>query len=168
MVHFRVITIISLQIPMKISPMDSECPKTPSWAFTAPDLVKISSSYACCHFSFLQALLQARHIAPLAPLNLALSVFPCINSAPRALWKWCKMSNGYPESSPQARRCWAHGGAIWPRPARIKGLSCKRVYQRLTSVGVRFVVPVLNPTLKIPARISKMWQGSPLTHKLCV
>jgi hypothetical protein len=39
-------------MPVKMVPMDSERPKTPSWAFTAPDLVKNSSSYACCHFSF--------------------------------------------------------------------------------------------------------------------
>jgi hypothetical protein len=30
----------SLQIPLKIVPMDSEHPKTPSWAFSAPFLAK--------------------------------------------------------------------------------------------------------------------------------
>jgi hypothetical protein len=31
---------ISLQMAMKIVPMDSECPKTPSWAFTTPHSAK--------------------------------------------------------------------------------------------------------------------------------
>jgi hypothetical protein len=31
---------ISLQMPLKTMPMDSECPKTPSWAFSAPHLAK--------------------------------------------------------------------------------------------------------------------------------
>jgi hypothetical protein len=38
-------------MPVKTSPMDSERPKTPSWAFSAPDLVKNSKSYGLCHFS---------------------------------------------------------------------------------------------------------------------
>jgi hypothetical protein len=32
------------QMPMKIVPMDSECPKTPSWDFSAPHLAKNSKS----------------------------------------------------------------------------------------------------------------------------
>jgi hypothetical protein len=36
---------------VKIVPMDSTHPKTPSWAFTRPDLVKNSKSYGLCHFS---------------------------------------------------------------------------------------------------------------------
>jgi hypothetical protein len=38
-------------MPVKTSPMDSERPKTPSWDFSAPDLVKNSKSYGLCHFS---------------------------------------------------------------------------------------------------------------------
>jgi hypothetical protein len=38
-------------MPVKTSPMDSEHPKTPSWAFLAPDLVKNPKSYGLCHFS---------------------------------------------------------------------------------------------------------------------
>jgi hypothetical protein len=62
-------------MPFETSPMDSKRPKTPSWAFTAPHLVKNSKSYACCHFSFFQALLQARHIAPVKDPTWLLSVF---------------------------------------------------------------------------------------------
>ena len=43
--------IRSFQMPMKTSPMDSERPKTPSWAFSAPHLAKKSKSYGFCHFS---------------------------------------------------------------------------------------------------------------------
>jgi hypothetical protein len=38
-------------MPVKSVPMDSERPKTHSWAFSAPDLVKNSKSYGFCHFS---------------------------------------------------------------------------------------------------------------------
>jgi hypothetical protein len=55
----------SLQMPLKTSPMDSKHPKTPSWAFTTPDLVKNSRSYAFCHFSPLGLLSPVRHFAPL-------------------------------------------------------------------------------------------------------
>jgi hypothetical protein len=50
-------------MPVKTSPMDSERPKTPSWAFTAPDLVKNSKVMASAIFP-LQALLPVRHSAP--------------------------------------------------------------------------------------------------------
>jgi hypothetical protein len=51
-------------MPVKTSPMDSECPKTPSWAFTTPDLVKNSKSYGLCHFSPSGLLSPVRHFAP--------------------------------------------------------------------------------------------------------
>jgi hypothetical protein len=51
-------------MPVKTSPMDSEHPKTPSWAFTAPDLVKNSKSYGLCHFSPSGLLSPVRHFAP--------------------------------------------------------------------------------------------------------
>jgi hypothetical protein len=38
-------------MPVKAVPMDSERPKTPSWAFSAPHLAKNSKSYGFCHFS---------------------------------------------------------------------------------------------------------------------
>jgi hypothetical protein len=103
----------------------------------------------------LQALLLVRHSALPGQLNLALSVFPCINSAPRALRKWCKMSNGYPESSPQGRRCWAHGGAIWPRLAHKKGYVA-RLNPMLTSGGC-VVANQFKPTLKFPHKCITHW-----------
>jgi hypothetical protein len=51
-------------MPMKTSPMDSERPKTPSWAFTAPDLVKNSRSYAFSIFLPSGLLSPVRHFAP--------------------------------------------------------------------------------------------------------
>jgi hypothetical protein len=80
-------------MPVKTSPMDSERPKTPSWAFTAPDLVKNSSSYACCHFFPFQALLQARHSAPVEKTEPSSERFRVHKPSTRASRKWCKLSN---------------------------------------------------------------------------
>ena len=98
--------------------MDSERPKTPSWAFTAPDLVKNSKSYACCHFSFLQALLPVRHSAPPGKVNLAPERFRLQNLAPMHVPENganCRLVNG--TNAPQVGGAGRMGGPYGHVPA---------------------------------------------------
>ena len=94
----------ALQMPVKMVPMDSERPKTPSWAFTTPHLAKNSPSYACSHFSFFQALLQARHIAPVPNWTWPLSIFAHKTQPPRVSPKMGQSVEQLGELSPESRR----------------------------------------------------------------
>jgi hypothetical protein len=117
-------------MPVKTSPMDSERPKTPSWAFTAPDLVKNSKVMLLPFFPF--KLCYCSPFLHLWKMNLALSVFGAQNPAHTRVPQngaICRTVNGI---SPQGRRCWAHGGPYGHVP-RIKS----HMWLHRTGVGAK-------------------------------
>jgi hypothetical protein len=116
---------MSLQMLVKTSPMDSEHPKTPSWAFSAPHLAKNSKSYAFCHFSPSSFSLWFA-ISHLWKTEPSFECFRCLNLAhtcvPQNAPK-CRTVSG--TKAPQVGGV-GRMGAMWPRPSAKIGTCCHR------------------------------------------
>ena len=97
-------------MPVKTSPMDSERPKTPSWAFTAPDLVKNFKSYGFCHFSPSSSV-TGSPFCTCGKVNLAPERFRVHKPSTRASCKTCQNVEQLPGIKPpnsEVLGAWGH------------------------------------------------------------
>ena len=103
-------------MPVKTSPMDSKRPKTPSWAFSAPDLAKNSKSYGLCHFSPSSSV-TGSPFCTCGKVNLAPERFRVHKPSTRASRKTRQIVDPLTRIKPPESEVLGAWGAIWPRPS---------------------------------------------------